>query len=210
MGVKERRERERQELRQKILAAARELFAELGYEAVTMRKIAQRIEYSPTAIYFHFKDKLAVFRELCESDFRDLAQGFLAIGEIADPVERLRAIGLAYGRFAFEHPHHYRLMFMTRHPQGADDDTEIEKGNPDQDAYAFLRATVSQAIEAGLLRPELKDADLLAQVLWGTVHGIVSLHLTKGEDDWFEWRPAEETIVTALESLRRGTAREEG
>src|ERR1700751_6037572 len=57
LGTTERRERERQELRSRILDAARELFAEQGYDAVTMRGIAERIEYSPTAIYFHFKDK---------------------------------------------------------------------------------------------------------------------------------------------------------
>ncbi len=79
MGTVERREREKQELRTRILDAARELFAELGYEAVTMRKIAERIEYSPTAIYFHFKDKDALMRELCEMDFSTLAQQFRTI-----------------------------------------------------------------------------------------------------------------------------------
>ncbi len=74
MGTKERREREREELRTRILDAARELFAEEGYEAVTMRRIADRIEYSPTAIYFHFRDKEALMRELCDHDFRALAQ----------------------------------------------------------------------------------------------------------------------------------------
>ena len=74
MGTAERRERERQELRVRILDAARELFAEQGYDAVTMREIADRIEYSPTAIYFHFKDKEALLRELCDTDFATLAR----------------------------------------------------------------------------------------------------------------------------------------
>src|SRR6476661_2576088 len=100
MGTQERRERERQELRTKILDAARELFATEGYEAVTMRKIAERIEYSPTAIYLHFKDKESVLREICEVDFLSLAQDLLKIGKIADPVERLRATGMAYAEFA--------------------------------------------------------------------------------------------------------------
>ncbi len=70
LGTVERRERERQELRTRILDAARELFAEEGYDAVTMRKIADRIEYSPTAIYFHFRDKHALMRELVDARFR--------------------------------------------------------------------------------------------------------------------------------------------
>ena len=65
MGVRERRDREREEIRTRILDAARELFATEGYEAVTMRRIADRIEYSATAIYFHFRDKEALLQELC-------------------------------------------------------------------------------------------------------------------------------------------------
>ena len=75
MGIKERREREKAEIREKILDAARDLFVSEGYEAVSMRKIADRIEYSPTAIYLHFKDKEAVMRELCDLDFLALALG---------------------------------------------------------------------------------------------------------------------------------------
>src|SRR6516225_5821051 len=100
LGTIERRERERQELRTRILDAARELFAEQGYDAVTMRGIAERIEYSPTAIYFHFKDKEALLRELCDTDFATLALKFRNIASIADPIERLRQIGRVYTTFA--------------------------------------------------------------------------------------------------------------
>src|SRR5262245_13887112 len=116
MGVTERRERERQETRTKILDAARELFAELGYEAVTMRKVAERVEYSPTAIYFHFKDKESLMRELCEIDFGSLAHQFQKIAREKDPIERLRKIGHAYVAFGVDFPNHYRLMFMTPRP----------------------------------------------------------------------------------------------
>ena len=75
MGVKERREREREETRAKITDAARELFAREGYDAVSMRRIAEAIEYSPTAIYVHFKDKEALFQDLCRQDFGKLAEG---------------------------------------------------------------------------------------------------------------------------------------
>src|SRR5215469_321678 len=110
--VVERREREKRALRTKIMDAARELFAERGYEAVTMREIAEQIEYTPTAIYYHFRDKDALIREICVEDFDALAREFEALAAIEDPIERLRAIGQAYAGFAFAHPNQYRLMFM--------------------------------------------------------------------------------------------------
>src|ERR1700682_3848534 len=113
MGPKERRAREREEIRSVILDAARELFVSDGYDAVTMRRIADRIEYSPTAIYFHFKDKQTLLQELCDTDFGALAHEFQKIARIADPVDRLRQIGRAYVEFGLAYPNHYRLMFMT-------------------------------------------------------------------------------------------------
>ena len=102
MGINERREREREEVRGKILDAARDLFARDGYEAVTMRKIAEAIEYSPTAIYLHFKDKESLVRELCMGDFDSLARAFQRIAREPDPLERLRKVGLAYADFKQE------------------------------------------------------------------------------------------------------------
>src|SRR5438128_10785163 len=100
MGVMERKAREREELKQQILDAARELFVRDGYEAVSMRKIADVIEYSPTAIYVHFADKLALMRELCSHDFKSLARVFNDLATVTDPVERIRQTGHTYIRFA--------------------------------------------------------------------------------------------------------------
>src|SRR5690349_9461387 len=109
MGPRERKERERADVRERILDAARELFARDGVEAVTMRAIAERIEYSPPVIYSHFADKHALIQELCYRDMRALAQAFGRIGRIEDPVERVRQIGRAYIDFALEHPQQYRF-----------------------------------------------------------------------------------------------------
>ena len=206
MGTKERREREREELRAKILDAARVLFAEQGYEAVTMRKIAERIEYSPTAIYLHFKDKRAVIQELCDHDFLVLAKKLLRISRIEDPLERLRAAGLAYVDFALEHPNHYRLMFMQSHPEpeAEGDECAIRKGNPEEDAYAFLHGTVVEAIGAGCLRPDADDADLVAQSLWSAVHGVASLHIALGGDEWVTWKPAKKTAKFLIDAMLAG------
>ena len=210
MGINERREREREEVRRKVLDAARELFARDGYEAVTMRKIAEAIEYSPTAIYLHFKDKESLVRELCISDFDALAKAFQRIAREPDPLERLRKVGLAYADFALEHPNHYRLMFMTPHPSHEKDDAEAAKrrGNPEADAYAFLVATVAEAIGKGMLRPELKDAQLVAQAAWAGVHGVISLHVAKGTDDWVDWKPLKKTVALVVEGFSRGISKE--
>ncbi|HYL05175.1 MAG TPA: TetR/AcrR family transcriptional regulator [Thermoanaerobaculia bacterium] len=210
MGTKERREREREELRTKILDAARELFASEGYEAVTMRKIAQRIEYSPTAIYLHFKDKEAVLREICDTDFGALAHRFSTIARIADPRERLVATGNAYAEFGLSHPNHYRLMFMTPHPPLSHEDSVIERGNPEQDAYAFLKGTLAEALAAGRLRPGLEDLDLLTQTVWSGIHGVVSLEIAKRNDDWVDWRPAAERVRLMIDFLARCLWQESG
>ena len=145
MGINERREREKEAVRTKILDAARALFASEGYEAVTMRRIALAIEYSPTALYLHFKDKESLIRDLCMTDFGSLARAFLKIAKEKDPLERLRKIGHAYVGFASEHPNHYRLMFMTPALNAAeikgDGLAEMEKGNPEEDAYASVSYT---------------------------------------------------------------------
>src|SRR5262245_27061768 len=211
MGTIERREREKQELRTKILDAARDLFVNEGYDAVSMRKIAQKIEYSPTAIYFHFKDKESLLRELCESDFYALAQRFSEQANVSDPMERLRIGALAYVEFARQFPNHYRLMFMTPLPvQKHGDVALLRRGNPEEDAYAFLKVGVELAMQAGRLRPELQDVELLAQTLWAGIHGVVSLHIAKcPTDDWVEWRPLEQRVEQMIDALMRGLTRQE-
>ena len=211
MGTSERRERERLELRTRILDAARELFAEQGYDAVTMRKIADRIEYSPTAIYFHFRDKETLLRELVDLDFASLAHEFLKIAKIADPVDRLRKIGRAYVGFGMSHPNHYRLMFMTPHPADMKpEESRIKRGNPEEDAYAFVKATVAEAIAAGRFRPEFSDADFVSQLVWAGTHGVVSLHIAKCKDAWVDWRNPTELAHAQIDVMIRGLARDSG
>jgi AcrR family transcriptional regulator len=208
MGIQERRVREREELQEKIMDAARALFAEQGYEAVTMRKIAERIEYSPTAIYVHFKDKESLILAICLTDFNTLAQRFQTIGRIADPVERLRSIGRAYADFALKHPNHYRLMFMSPHPSEIHDEPSMaHKGNPEEDAYAFLRMTVVNAMESDRFRPEMKDPDLIAQTLWAGIHGVVSLRIVMANGVWLTWPSEKRSVETMLDSLMQGVLR---
>lgn len=206
MGSKERRERERDEVRTKIMNAARDLFAAEGVEAVSMRKIAEAVEYSPTVIYQHFADKESLLREICRGDFGSLAGTMAEIASVTDPIERIRQIGLAYGKFGAAYPNHYRLMFMTQfHKEKMDE--ECGKGDPDEDAYAFLKQTVIEAIKANRFRDGLTDPELISQTLWAGVHGVVSLQITKGSDPWLEWSPLERRLQLMVDTLLRGLVR---
>lgn len=209
MGVKERREREKLETRDLILDAARELFISEGYEGVSMRKVAEKIEYSPTAIYLHFKDKEDLFRELCHEDFARLAEELNVIALNPDPAERLRELGLAYIRFGAEYPNHYKLMFMTAHPPAKLDERDQEvKGNPEKDAYALLQHLVRQAVDAGIFRDEYADVDLIAQTLWSAVHGVISLQIAKSNDGWIDWVPLEPRAQVMVDCVMRGLLKE--
>src|SRR5215470_448524 len=211
MGVKERREREKSETRDKILDAARELFVSEGYEGVSMRKVAEKIEYSPTAIYVHFADKNELFHELCRQDFARLQEVMKSAEMPSDPIERLRQIGRSYIEFGINFPNHYVFMFMTPHPPHEPDEEDREiMGNPEVDAYAFLKWTVQQAIDAGRFREELQDAELISQTLWASVHGAIALHIAKGCDPWVDWRPLAQRAQLMLDVTLRGLVRSPG
>jgi AcrR family transcriptional regulator len=203
-----RRKQQQDELRAKILDAARELFVAQGVEAVSMRKVADKIGYTATTLYNHFEDKDALLRALCDADFGAFHESFREIGEIVDPIARLRRLAEAYIQFALQNPSQYRLMFMTpRVPRKPDCPYEIERGNPEEDTYAFVRATAAEALAAGLFREDFEDPDLLSQVFWSGVHGVAALHLIMGNDTWVQWRPVEEVARTAVELMIRGLVR---
>jgi AcrR family transcriptional regulator len=172
VGLAERREREREAVRRKILDAARELFTAEGYERVTMRRIAQAIEYSPTAIYNHFQDKDSLLDALCENEFSRL----LALLGTGPPprsgVAWIRQMGVAYARFGLDYPNHYRFMFMAAAAFGEDHEPSAAA----QQAFGLLRAAVKKAIDSGEFRRG--DVDGMAQVLWSSIHGAVALLIT--------------------------------
>jgi AcrR family transcriptional regulator len=200
-----RRKQQQDELRAKILDAARELFVAQGVEAVTMRKVADKIGYTATTLYNHFLDKDALLRAVCDADFGALHESFARVGRIVDPIDRLKKIGQVYIEFALRHPSHYRLMFMTPRPHRDDAECEeIGQGDPDQDAYSFVRATIAEAVGLGLFRDQYHDPDLLSQVFWSCVHGVAALHLIMGDDKWVEWRPVEEVAQTAIDLIIGG------
>ncbi len=206
MGSKERRDRERQDTRDRILDTARLLFVERGVGATTMRAIAERLEYTAPAIYHHFADKDALLRELVTNDLRQLGAAFARLENIDDSVERIRRLGLTYVRFGLDHPQHYRLLFMTPEAKaGLEHEVHGEmEETPEQDAYLILHATVTEAIGQGRLGPGYHDPDRVAQICWAVVHGIVSLHVVFAEQEWIQWRDVETTAERMLDALVAG------
>jgi AcrR family transcriptional regulator len=174
-AIRHRQDQEKQELRQTILTAAGELFLEQGYEHFSLRKVAERIGYSPTTIYLYFRDKDDLLFTVVDEGFARFGQQLAAAAaSTEDSWERIIALGRAYVTFGLQNPVYYQLMFMQRtdfltHQQAG-------KKQPRLATFLVLQQAVQQAIEAGVLRPG--DAESYSDVLWALVHGMVSLAIS--------------------------------
>ena len=178
MGIQQRKEREREELRRKVITAATELFQEESYAAVSMRKIAKRVEYSVGTLYLYYRDKDELFLAVQEEAFRTAFTYIQQIPETDDSLARLRAMGENYVRFGMQNPGLYRLMFMMERPmQALPEDHGWESGI---NLHGLLTSLVKQCITAGRLRSA--DPDRLSFAIWSFVHGMVSLQIAKRLD----------------------------
>lgn len=174
MTISNRKERQKEELRAKILHAAKELFMKKGFEDTSIRNIAELIEYSPTTIYLYFKDKDDIFHALHSEGFALLNQYFKPLAHVADPFERLKAISKAYITFAMENGEFYDLMFIIRSPMKS-----LEEGNCDWEegdrSFGFLVNTITECIAKGYFKG--MQPEILAFTTWSMVHGICSLEI---------------------------------
>ena len=187
-------------MRQDILDAARELFVKEGYENVSMRRIAEKIEYSPTTIYLYFEDKASLLFAICEETFAKLAKRMEAITEqYDDPVEALKKGCRAYIEFGLKYPNHYRVTFIN-HPQlnlGADH--YLRQGSMGMRAYGCLRAAVEECIKQKIFRET--DVEAVSQMMWAAGHGVTSLLITKPQ---FPWVNKNQLIDLMLDSVIEG------
>ena len=205
MGVKERKLRQKKYLRQEILDAASELFVKNGYENLSMRGIAEKIEYSPTTIYLYFKDKAELLEQVCHETFARLSAHLTRILEQpGDPVERLKRGLVAYVNFGLENPHHYRATFMMPIPESFDQEKYKKPDNPGMQAFDFLRRCVYDCIAAGKLRTS--DPEMISQALWSSVHVITSLLIT--HDRGFPWVEKKQLIAFVVDTAISGVAKQ--
>lgn len=205
MGIKERRARHKTLLRQEILDAARELLVRDGYENLSMRRVAERIDYSPTAIYLHFKDKQELVFSLCQETFARLVRELETLpDEISDPIAQLRAGMERYIDFGLKHPDHYLPTFVLP-PPGLGERRRRAMHDGDSNgmrALQFLRDCIARGVKARKLRK--MDPDLAARATWAAMHGITSLLITQKE---FPWGDPEKVIDAVLDSLIEGMRR---
>jgi AcrR family transcriptional regulator len=173
MGITDRKEREKQELKDLILKVAKEVFLEEGYEKTSIRKIADRIEYSPTTIYLYFKDKNDLLLELHRQSFHQFFQVLSSVMDVADPMERLIATGKKYITYGIQNPEAYELKFLLKSPLEALE-CKNEIWADGERALHFVQAIVEECIRMGYFDPRL-DAESMSILLWSQVHGLVTL-----------------------------------
>ena len=174
MGTKERKQKEKEQLRQSILDAARTLFFERGYDHTSIRAIAERIEYSPTTIYLYFKDKDDLFKALHDEGFGVMRSMFIKLMEEPDPFERLVKMGRMYIEFAEKYPEYYDLMFLMRAPMKGMEEAHKE-WNEGENTFHLLQSVVAQCQQKGHFVGH--DTEVLAFCIWSMMHGMVSLKI---------------------------------
>jgi AcrR family transcriptional regulator len=202
LGVKERQEREREAMGRAILDAARDLFVAEGYHNVSIRKIAERIEYSPASIYSYFPSKDDIFFALAEEGFRLLCTREASCDENTDVLEGIRRPFWRVYEFSKSHPEYYALMFVDR---------TVPKISKDWQRFGFVRemklqigAGIQRAIEAGRFPPGTQ-VDAVFRILMTAIHGAAVSRLSNrvhpGED---ADALARDTLEAALTGLRTG------
>ncbi len=175
MGINERKERERDAVKDLILSAAREIFLAEGYENTSIRKIASKIEYSPGIIYNHFKDKNDLLLALHDKAFECKIEAlFLSVQNMPDPLERLKATGRGYIQYGIDNPQDYELMFILSCTMEALAVKE-EFWQDGAMAINMLKQNIVECMEAGYFRKDI-NPDEISLILWSQVHGLVSLH----------------------------------
>jgi AcrR family transcriptional regulator len=174
MGLKERKQRDKEEMKRLILKCARELFLDEGFDKVTIRRIADKMEYSPTTIYLYFSDKDEILFALHKEGFELLYKQQLSLFKLTDPLEKLRNHAMVYVNFARQNPEFYTLMFLQEGPARVIE--KLESWTEAEPCYDFLRQTVKQVLSQ--LSDE-SDPEVLTLIHWSFLHGLASLMAEK-------------------------------
>lgn len=197
MGVQEKRNKYKEEFRREILNSARDLFLAVGYEKFSMRRLAEKIDYSPTTIYHYFRNKDDLLLAICE----EVAEEFLArmryIRSVQrKPYEALRQAMLYLMEFAFENPHQYKVFFLTRPNVYGRQEEFMKRESMARASYLEFREMVEACIEAGELRH--MDIEVLTQVLAAAPHGLITMTLYRDSFPWADRKVLASTLVDGL------------
>jgi AcrR family transcriptional regulator len=183
--------------RAEILHAAERIFMRDGYQGATIRKIADEVGVSSTALYMHFRDKDDILLEICAGAIETLLKQNIEINsQPIDAVTRVRMILEAYMRFGLDNPNPYWLTFCSAPNEALRPDhagTEEQRKR----CYGYFTRVLEDIAAEGRLRSPVEVA---AQVLWAGCHGIVALRIGRP----FEWEPDEALMSGMLDSLLNG------
>jgi AcrR family transcriptional regulator len=180
-------------LRQALLEAARDLTAEVGIDGFTLREVARRAGVSHAAPYNHFADKAALIEALAINAFQELGNALrLAVAQHTDPLATLEEIGVAYVRFAFQHPNEFRFIFRN----DLRTNSKSASNQAGERAYGILLEATKNA-QSKLLHSNL---ELLALTAWSTSHGLATLVVNGPRQDLVN-------NLESVEKLARGVMR---
>jgi AcrR family transcriptional regulator len=201
MGIRERQDRERQAVRHAILDAARDLFVSEGYRNVSIRKIAERIEYSPAAIYSYFPSKDDIFFALAEEGFRRLDAKVRSVPPHDDPLEEMRACWWAYYEFSKEQREFFELMFVDRSvPQITEQWAGLAFVHQ---MLEFAASRIQRCIDVGVLHHGT-NAEVAMHLVWGALTGPAVIgsgcRLAPGEDPDALARDVLEVVIAGLKA----------
>ena len=171
MGIAERKLEEKQEMHKRILNGARKIFLEKGYEQTSMRNIANEINYSPGSLYFYFKDKSEIFHELHKEGFQLLLGQSKVLEKVADPFERLKAMGRIFIQFAQDNKDYYNLMFIVEEP--AKKSPEDGGFTIAQEAINSLSVVIKECQQKGRFKD--MDTEYFTFMILSALHGICAL-----------------------------------
>ena len=176
MGISERREREKLELRKRILLQAKDILLTEGWAQLSIRNIAKGVEYSPATIYLYFEGKDEIVFRLMEMGLQQLMEKMQPLMSIEHPVDRLNQLGKSFVEFGLENSEWFELMFNL--PKDVCPiEKYLEDSSPGIMLFDLLVNTCNEAIENGFT--EIKDAEILAMLLWSSVQGLVNLIRSK-------------------------------
>ena len=196
MGVSERRRKETETLRQRVLDVAEDIFVNEGIGQVTMRRIADRIEYAPTVLYRLFSNKNDLMDNLITRGYKGVRDQYQKVLEQKNqgPMEALKGILQVYVTYALNHPNHYQMWFDTGMLRGEDRILNMSHGRLEYVVFQtwFDRIVACQA--AGLFPGG--DPVGVFQVLWSRVHGLISLRI---QHPTYAWMPVEQHLETVLD-----------
>jgi AcrR family transcriptional regulator len=201
MGIAERRAREKDELRHKILGAAIELILQNGFEAVTMRAIADRIEYSASTIYLYFKNKTEIMAAICTDAFETLIERLDEIEARGLPPLEQFTLGIrCYIDFGLENPHQYQLVFGATTPE--DFQALDGPGELGLQALQNLGRCIGRCQEAGIF--QVSDVYTDAIAVWMQLHGTTMILINDHGRYKMPWPPQDALIARSVELIVRG------